>query len=219
MTEPYRIRSDDTWAGARAAYLAGETAESVCVRFDLGLRAFRARAGDEGWRRADQPDPAPLDLAPEDDVQSDADDPEDLDGVDDGELRRLARSRMALAARRGLVGEALRWARFGETVARQAEADSLARERRERERARQQARDDHAAGRRSSDLLRDVTASARSIERQARAVLATDRAGTALHDLHDLHPDSRPSAADDTPDGPLSRADRRRRLKQGHKRR
>ncbi|MEQ7155068.1 hypothetical protein [Brevundimonas aurifodinae] len=53
----YRIRSDETWARARDAYLAGETAEEVAFRFDLTLGSLRHRARQEGWRRADQDDP------------------------------------------------------------------------------------------------------------------------------------------------------------------
>lgn len=39
----YRIRSDETWARARDAYLAGETAEEVAFRFDLTLGSLRRR--------------------------------------------------------------------------------------------------------------------------------------------------------------------------------
>jgi hypothetical protein len=53
----YRIRSDETWARARDAYLAGETAEEVAFRFDLSMATLRERARKEGWRRADQDDP------------------------------------------------------------------------------------------------------------------------------------------------------------------
>jgi len=57
----YRRASDDVWARARADYLAGDTAETVCARHDLGLSTLRARAAAEGWRRSDQPDPEPVD--------------------------------------------------------------------------------------------------------------------------------------------------------------
>ena len=120
---------------------------------------------------------------------------------------------MAHAARRGLVGEALRWARFSEVVARQAQADHA--------RARQ--RDDAAAEReqtrRCVSLMRDVSASARSIEAQAKALLATERATGALHGPHDPHPVSDRAEAPPVEDLPLSRADRRRLAKQGRKRR
>jgi hypothetical protein len=53
----YRIRSDETWARARDAYLAGETAEEVAFRFDLTLGSLRHRARVENWRRLDQEDP------------------------------------------------------------------------------------------------------------------------------------------------------------------
>ncbi|CAN5283080.1 hypothetical protein BH10PSE1_BH10PSE1_34980 [soil metagenome] len=199
MTDSYRIRSDETWDRARDAYLAGEPAESVCSRFDLTLRTFRARAAEGGWRRSDQPDPEPFEI----DADADLD-----DYVDDAELRRLARFRMALAARRGLVGEALRWARLGEMIDRQAQVEA----RRKRELAREQAREDHADNQRANTLLRNVTASARSIEASARTILATDRTSEILHDLHGLHPVS--DRADPTP--PPNRAQRR---KQARKRR
>lgn len=199
MTNPSGIRSTETWDRVRDAYLAGEPAESVCARFGIGLRTLRDRALQQGWRRADQPDPEPFDLP----------DAEDLDGVvDDAELRRLARSRMALAARRGLVGEALRWARFEEVVARQSRLQQ-----------RDQTAAEHDATRRSVSMMRNVAASARSIEAQARAVLATDRAVAVLHDPHDPHPVSDRAGPDPAEDAPLSRADRRRLLKQGRKRR
>lgn len=199
MTDPYRIRTAETWDRARDAYLAGEPAESVCARFDLALRTLRDRARQEGWRRTDQPDPEPFELPDE----------EDLDTlIDDAELRRLARNRMALAARRGLVGEALRWARFGEIVARQARTQQSDVAATEREQTRH-----------SVNLMRDVSASARSIEAQARALLATDRAVHSLHDLHDPHPVSDRAEPDPADDTLLNRADRRRLLKQGRKRR
>lgn len=210
MTEPHRIRAEELWDQARDAYLAGEAAASVCARFGLTLRTFRARAAKHHWRRADQPPSEPLDYL------EDAD--EDVE-IDDAELRRMARSRMAAAARRGLATEALRWARFVDAVTRHAETD----ERLVRDRARQEARDqhraDHDANRTSAELLRNATASARSMEREARALLATDRAATALHDLHDLHPNS-PDAETERPEPPvLNRADRRRLRKSGQKRR
>lgn len=204
MPHPSRTRSAETWSRAREAYLAGEPAESVCARFDIALRTLRDRARLEGWRRADQPDPEPID--PPGEASPDAD-------IDDEELRRIARARMAHAARRGLVGEALRWARFTEIIARQGQTDHV--------RARQ--RDDAVAEReqtrRSVSLMRDVTASARSIEAQAKAILATDRARGDLHAPHDPHPVSDRANAPTAEDAALTRADRRRLAKQGRKRR
>lgn len=196
MTETYRIRSPETWDRAREAYLAGETAESVCSRFDLSLRTFRACAADQSWRRCDQPDPEPFEI--EEDAEVD-------DEVSDADLRRLARDRMALAARRGLVGEALRWARLGEVIDRQAQAEA----RLQRDLARERAREDRADNARANTLLRDVTATARSIEASVGAVLAGDRASDILHDLHGLHPVS--EGADEAPS--LNRAQRRARLR------
>ena len=47
------------WAAAKADYLAGGSGPEVCERHGLSLRTFRWRAQREGWRRADQPAPAP----------------------------------------------------------------------------------------------------------------------------------------------------------------
>lgn len=92
MSEPYRIRSAETWDAARLAYLDGCSADEVCVRFDLGLSALRKRAKAEGWRRSDQAEAEPFD---------DADDADDLPDMDDQALADLARRRMGVAARRG----------------------------------------------------------------------------------------------------------------------
>jgi len=54
----YRVRSEGVWQAARDEYVAGEAAETVCARYDLGLSAFRQRARREGWRRSDAEDPA-----------------------------------------------------------------------------------------------------------------------------------------------------------------
>jgi len=212
MTVRYRTRSEDTWDRARDAYLAGEPAESVCSRFDLGLRTFRARAAEQGWRRADRPDPEPFEI----DEGAALD-----DEVDDAELRCLARRRMALAARRGLVAEALRWARFGEMVAHQARMAA----REARDLAREQVRADREDNQRTNALLRDVTATARTIEASVRAVVAGDRIRSMpngrqdLHPLHTLHPVSDSEGPDEAPDAPLNRAARRRMLRPGRKRR
>ncbi|WP_269515494.1 hypothetical protein [Brevundimonas subvibrioides] len=114
MSEPYRIRSAETWDAARLAYLDGCSADEVCGRFDLGLSAFRKRAKAEGWRRADQAEAEPFD-----DADAAADNGDDLPDMDDQALADLARRRMGVAARRGAVTEALRWARLRDFALRQ----------------------------------------------------------------------------------------------------
>jgi len=211
MTQPYRIRSEETWAQAREAYRAGESAESVCARFDLGIRAFHDRKAKEGWRLRDQPDPEPIDLEDDLDIE-----------VDDAELRRMARSRMASAARRGLVGEALRWARFDDVIARRAEAEDRKDRDRTRLEEREQTQADLDQNRRANDMLRKATASANTLVLEARTLMATDRALTAqqkLHDLHNVQSNSEGTAPVDVDPTPLNRADRRRQLKQGKRRR
>ena len=122
MTETYRIRSDETWARARDDYLAGMTAEQVCRRHDLGLRAFRDHARDGGWRRVDQPDPEP------DDADADFAIFEDYDIED---LERMSRRRMIAATVRGDAMAANRWRRVYDLWA----GEVAARRRRERDAA------------------------------------------------------------------------------------
>lgn len=50
---PYKFRGPHTWALAKEAYLAGETAKSICERLDIGHSAMRRRMGKEGWTRRD----------------------------------------------------------------------------------------------------------------------------------------------------------------------
>lgn len=101
MTEPYRIRSPETWAQARDDYLSGLDAEAVCRRHDLGLSAFRRRARKYGWRRVDQADPEPdgQDLSIYDDINMD-------------DQIQLARRRYLQALDRGRSVEAARWRRL-----------------------------------------------------------------------------------------------------------
>ncbi len=113
MTETYRIRSPETWDKARDEYLAGETAEVVCRRHDLNINTFRMRARDGGWRRADQPDPEPI----EDDLEAYA----DL-AVED--LVDLAWSRIAQALVRGRHLEAARWQKVHALLHARAQAEA-----------------------------------------------------------------------------------------------
>ncbi len=46
--------STHTWARAKVAYLAGETAVGICQRLGISRSAFFAAAQAGGWRRADQ---------------------------------------------------------------------------------------------------------------------------------------------------------------------
>ncbi|MFC7379849.1 hypothetical protein [Brevundimonas sp. GCM10030266] len=101
MTEPYRIRSPETWAQARDDYVAGLNAEAVCRRHDLGLSAFRRRARKYGWRRVDQDDPSPTD--PDFSIYGD---------INGDEQIEIARLRFIHALEHGKSTEALRWRRL-----------------------------------------------------------------------------------------------------------
>lgn len=50
----YKIKPAGVWRNARDHYLTGASAAETCEMFGLGLSAFRKRAREEGWRRADQ---------------------------------------------------------------------------------------------------------------------------------------------------------------------
>ena len=227
MTDAYRIRSPETWAQARDAYLAGEAAENVCRRFDLGLTAFRTRAREQGWRRSDleDPEPEPIETGPLDSGLLDTgpvwdpDDPED-DFADPRALRRVAADKMALAVRRGRVDEALRWARLEDLIARRERLEA----REARDRAREDERALHADSARAHDSLRRITANARAIGTQARAVMETDRVSALLdrmadpHDPHDPHPVFEAAATPDADPPPDNRAARRRALKRARRR-
>jgi hypothetical protein len=195
------MRSPETWDAARAAYLAGESAQSVCERFDLGLSALRDRARREGWRRADAPDPDP---AADDDLFDDqAPLPSRQEMMDT--LWRIA----ARALRRGRTAEAHRCLAAHARLVEQARADQRAEQRAENE---AKAVEDRGAVQRIRAIghaARDVRDAALDKARQ------TER---ELHQLHQLHHDSGEPPDTGPPDRPLTRAERRRLEKMKRKR-
>lgn len=169
----YRIRSDETWARARDAYLAGETAEEVAFRFDLGLSTLHARAREEGWRRSDQQDPEDYSggyrsargtsrLEP---VNPRLDDGSCHIGADEGYAalaeRALTQLRRAMAQGRG--GSAASWMRVHDRLIARAEAEARRKLAEENEAAARIARE-QALARRSAERaaaeLRDALAGA-----------------------------------------------------------
>ena len=207
MTDPYRIRSPETWVQARDDYLAGMTAEAVCGRYGLGLSAFRRRARDYGWRRADQPDPPPR-LDPDEEV--------DLDVYDDVQLFEqveMAYNRFVRALARGRSVEATRWRRLWHELCEQE----------------QQISDHVFEGMTPKEIAacREAAKEPPDTEEEARllAMPAAPPAARAepsprparpenVHDVHDVHAvfsDAR-FPADAAP--PPSRADRRRALRE-----
>jgi hypothetical protein len=112
----YRVRSQAVWDAARDAYLAGEAAVSVCVRFDLGISAFRARARRAGWRRIDQPDPVIDDefeclseLPLDDDFDAPHPPVAGVRNAGAADLQLLAWRRVRRAVDGGVALEAMRW--------------------------------------------------------------------------------------------------------------
>jgi hypothetical protein len=93
-----RSGSEDIWRLARDDFQRGDSARTVCTRYDLGKSTFWARASLEGWRRTDQPGQAPV--AP---IEGD---PADLMASD---LKDLARVRLAYALAAGRASEAAGW--------------------------------------------------------------------------------------------------------------
>lgn len=183
-----RVRSGDTWAAARQAYLHGASAGEVCVLFELGLSALRARARRDGWRRIDQPDPDP-----------------DLEEDIDGELDEQYVDYEVMAERTGrLASRALhlddapaaeRWLRLHLRLLPLAE------------RQHQRGVDWQA-----EDEAQDAWAAAGAASESARATTAPEPAD--VHSVHLVHPKSE-CTSDTTPDPAaprvLNRADRRRR--------
>ncbi len=178
MTDPYRIRTDDTWDAARQDYLTGFTAEEVCRRHDIGLSALRKRARREGWRRHDQADPSP-----EDDFDV-------FDDLEPPELVEMAWRRMAAAIARGRGADAARWQRIHADLHGRLAAEALARR---------------------HDL--DRAAHQRTLEPRWQSP-PLPRLSPTGENVHDVHSNS--LGADD--DGLLSRAERRRRLREARKR-
>ena len=107
----YAIRSGDVWDQARAVYLAGDSARTVCERYLIKRATFRDRAQREGWRRQDQPDPDPVETHASDTQSFDmeaalagpAPDPADM------AARALIHARRAIDA--GRASEAASWLR------------------------------------------------------------------------------------------------------------
>ena len=98
--------SDETWARARADYLAGESAAVVCDRYGMRVSTLRNRAASEGWRRQDQPEPEPVDL-----------DAEMEQGLPDyADMAAHALIRLNRAILKGHATEAGRWMRLHRTL-------------------------------------------------------------------------------------------------------
>ena len=124
----YVRASEAAWQAAAKDYLAGASAETVSARYGMAVSTFRARAAEEGWRRRDQPDPAPLDdRAPDADLPADLPDPFDDEPADFAAMADQARARLNRAVQAGRALEAARWMRLHlslSALARRTEDDA-----------------------------------------------------------------------------------------------
>lgn len=183
----HRIRSEETWAAAREAYLGGASAAEVCERFDLGLSALRTRARGEGWRRRDLDDPDP-DLAsaePEDEA-----DP----ALTPAALAEVAAKRASRAVLAGRLREAQGWTRLHrDWRAMAAEADRTERETRLAERRLASAQAEADADRAVAEVAAEVRAAAIAARSADDEPEPND--GAELHGLHPLHPVFEPPPA------------------------
>lgn len=155
----YRIRSDETWARARDAYLAGETAEEVAFRFDLTLGSLRHRARQEGWRRADQDDPEAEERL--DDRWGHISDDEGYASLAERALYQLRR---AMAQGRG--GAAASWMRVHDRLIARAEIEEARKAKAEAAAVRAETLAHIEA---ADALVRDIETVARQTEAAARS--------------------------------------------------
>lgn len=209
-----RSRSPETWAAARADYLAGARAATVCARFDLGLSALRARARREGWRRTDQADPDPVDAqAPDPDLIEDLD--EELEAQGPADLAAMTERASRLADRAlglGRLVEAQGWMRVWRQLRGALEAEQDSAERRSR---REIAELERGVG----DLGREVRNAVRSTKLQADLLALQPtlaklaKAPANVHSVHSVHPESEFTSEAAVPGHPPNRAGRRRAAK------
>jgi len=117
---PQTRRSAETWAAARADYLAGGSAAEVCERHGLSQSTFRWRARTEGWRRSDQPHGAvfePLDSYEMELIDSSL-------PCNAADMARLAWSNASRAMRDGKLIEARGWSRLHADLVEMARQDA-----------------------------------------------------------------------------------------------
>jgi hypothetical protein len=106
----------DTWSRARAAYLAGDTAGSVCRRFRISRSAFFSAAQTGGWRRADRASGETEEAEPTPPAPGEA-----LPCVD---LAEAAMARASEAVMNGRLHEAQGWTRLAAELRRMAQEET-----------------------------------------------------------------------------------------------
>jgi len=110
---PHRVQhriSPVAWEALKERYLNGEAAVGLAALFGVSLSTVRTRAREEGWRRADGPDPE-IAAPPTLDELSRAGRP------NFGVMADTAMRRAAHAVREGQLHEALGWTRVGRSLA------------------------------------------------------------------------------------------------------
>ncbi|RZJ19551.1 MAG: hypothetical protein EON91_00470 [Brevundimonas sp.] len=191
----HRRASDATWARAREDYLAGDSAEMVCARYDLREGTLRHRAKVERWRRSDQPDPEPVDL----DAEIEA-------GLPDyGQMARHALVRMNRAVLRGRATEAASWMRLHQRLlalatqsADQADKDAQAAEKAADKADEQRLDHLNRLAKNIGDLARDAAATDVDDPRQRRLI---DLRLEKIQQFHAvLFPDAPPPVSDKSDD-------------------
>ena len=121
----YRVRSEGVWRAARDEYVAGEAAETVCARYDLGLSAFRQRARREGWRRSDAED-ASAGGSADSPAYPPPYPPEPEAAPPTEEMADLAWRSAAQAIRRGRVYEARAWMKLRQELQEEVRREASA---------------------------------------------------------------------------------------------
>lgn len=178
-------RTDQTWDAAREAYLAGESAETVCERFHLNLNTFRTRSRKKGWRRCDQPDPEPFEPVPTG----------DLPLPDMEETFRIASARVTHAVQQGRIEEALKWGRIMNLALRDRDVRARLEVRAAEIQRRMEMKGAVSAMRGLHDTYRDYNRTVRAdLDAREAAIEARESAAPASPVSHSSHPVFAPPA-------------------------
>lgn len=205
-------RSDQTWDAAREAYLAGQSAETVCERFHLNLNTFRKRSRKQAWRRCDQPDPEPFEIVAT----------EDLPLPDMEETFRIASARVTHAVQQGRIEEALKWGRIMNLALRDRDVRSRLEVRAAEIERRMEMKGAVSAMRglhnAYADYRHTVSADLDAREAVMKAREAAAKPTPPISEVHCVHPVFAAPPPTLSPPPPQTRADRRRALREARRR-